>query len=131
MAPPPPVPIQGMNDMASQQRALQSYMDSMFASVPPPSSSAQGMQQSQQGQQQGQQQQQQPLQGNMMQQSFNATPQGMNANLPPNGQQQQQQMFHPGVPTIFQPGGANSNNVSNCFKSSVDYVGEDADFWFC
>lgn len=114
MAPPQPVPIQGMNDMASQQRALQSYMDSMFASVPHPSTSAQGTQQ----QHQGQQQQQQPLQGNIVQQSFNATPQGMNANLPQNGQQQQQQTFHPGVPTIFQPGGANSNNVSNCFKAS-------------
>lgn len=99
---PPPVPIQGMNDMASQQRALQSYMDSMFASVPPPSTSTSVPGGGQAG---GQQQQ-----GNMMQQQ-QQQPQFNNAmNIQQNGQQQQ--MFHPGVPAIFQPGAMNSNNVS-------------------
>ncbi|KAK9899755.1 hypothetical protein P389DRAFT_207384 [Cystobasidium minutum MCA 4210] len=97
---PPPVPIQGMNDMASQQRALQSYMDSMFASVPPPSTSTSVPGGGQAG---GQQQQ-----GNMMQQQ-QQQPQFNNAmNIQQNGQQQQ--MFHPGVPAIFQPGAMNSNN---------------------
>lgn len=91
---PPPVPIQGMNDMASQQRALQSYMDSMFASVPHPSTSqVQNASTNLQGK------------DNMMQQSFNGTPASLTANLP-----DQQHMYHPGVPTIFQPG-ANANAV--------------------
>lgn len=98
--------------MASQQRALQSYMDSMFASVPHASTSqGTGL----------------PMQGNninnnnsnnnnnnmMQQQNFSAPP----ASLAPSmligndQKQQQQQMFHPGVPTIFQPGG-NTNTVS-------------------
>jgi len=93
---PPPAPIQGMNDMASQQRALQSYMDSMFASVPHPSTS-----QGPNGQA--------AMQGNsnMMQHNFN-NPASLAAALP-----EQQQMFHPGVPTIFQPGG--NQNAVNLF----------------
>lgn len=101
---PPPGPIQGMNDMASQQRALQSYMDSMFASVPQPSTSqASAM----------------PMQGNnnnnknnnMMQQNFNGAPASLAPSMLVGNDQQQQQMFHPGVQAIFQPGG-NSNTVS-------------------
>lgn len=101
--------------MASQQRALQSYMDSMFASVPQASGSQQqGSSSSGNGMPQNQ--------ANMMQQYNNGTPASLAAPLPIGNnnnnqqaqhqqQQQQQQMFHPGVPTIFQPG-ANMNAVS-------------------
>lgn len=91
-------PFQG--DMASQQRVLQSYMDSMFANVPMPSTSAGNNNNNSNNT--IQQQQNQP---------FNAQPQMPAGAGGGAGQQQQQQMFHPGVPAIFQPG-ANLNQVS-------------------